>query len=304
MSGERSAGDRAQPDQVVDDAGGVCRPAGALRSRWLAGWDLTVLFLFAALLVELGLLRLLRSLPARHARRARAGYRRAARAPLDARAPGGGRSRREAAALLHRRHLPALFSAGRDRMAATIVVSSGLLAASPAELEGLLAHELAHIRNRDVAVQTISVSIAVAIVELARVGGYFQRGLLFLLAPVAATIEKLALSPRRELSADRKRPSLRLAARSCRRVAASRPGRLPRPVRCQPDHRAPLSGRPVRIRRAAGSDVHTHPPFRERLRSCESSIPIGRRSCRLPDLIELAGEERVHRRIHALVLEN
>ena len=50
---------------------------------------------------------------------------------------------------------PRALSAGRGPRGAAIAVSSGLLsAAPPAELEGVLAHELAHIRNRDVLVQT------------------------------------------------------------------------------------------------------------------------------------------------------
>lgn len=98
---------------------------------------------------------------------------------------------------------PRSLSVGRGRTASTVVLSLGLLgAASPAEVEGLVAHELAHIRNRDVAVQTTSVAIAAGIVELTRVGGYLQRGLLILLAPVAAAFEKTVLSPRRELAAD------------------------------------------------------------------------------------------------------
>ncbi len=98
---------------------------------------------------------------------------------------------------------PRSFSVGRGPTASTVVLSLGLLAvASPAEIEGLVAHELAHIRNRDVAMQTTSVAIAATVVELTRIGGYLQRGLLFLLAPVAAAIEKIALSPRRELAAD------------------------------------------------------------------------------------------------------
>jgi heat shock protein HtpX len=98
---------------------------------------------------------------------------------------------------------PRSLSVGRGPAASTLVLSLGLLtAASPAELEGLITHELAHIRNRDVAVQTVSVAIAATIVESARIGGYFQRGLLFVLAPIAAAIVNLALSPKRELAAD------------------------------------------------------------------------------------------------------
>src|SRR4029077_18487802 len=73
-----------------------------------------------------------------------------------------------------------------------IAISVGLLGvASPAELEGIVAHELAHLRHRDVLVQTIAVVIAAAIVEASRVGGFMQRSLLFVLGPVAAAFVHL-----------------------------------------------------------------------------------------------------------------
>ncbi len=99
---------------------------------------------------------------------------------------------------------PRALSAGRGPRGAAIAVSSGLLtAAPPAELEGVLAHELAHIRNRDVLVQTAAVVVASALIEASRVGGWLQRALLFVLGPVAAAIVHLLLSPKREFDADR-----------------------------------------------------------------------------------------------------
>jgi heat shock protein HtpX len=87
---------------------------------------------------------------------------------------------------------------------AGIAVSVGLLGvASPAELEGILAHELAHLRNRDVLLQTVVVIFAMSLVELSRIGGVLQRSLLFVLAPVAASFVHLLLSPKREFAADR-----------------------------------------------------------------------------------------------------
>ena len=98
---------------------------------------------------------------------------------------------------------PRSLSVGRGPISSSVVISLGLLtAASPAEIEGLIAHELAHVRNHDVAVQTTSVAMASTLVELTRLAGFFQRGLLFFLAPVAAAVENLLLSPKREFAAD------------------------------------------------------------------------------------------------------
>jgi heat shock protein HtpX len=100
--------------------------------------------------------------------------------------------------------LPRTLAAGRGPRGGAIAVSRGLLtAAPPAELEGLLAHELAHIRNRDVLVQSAAVIVAAALIETSRVGGWLQRTLLFVLGPLAAAIVHLLLSPKREFAADR-----------------------------------------------------------------------------------------------------
>ena len=99
---------------------------------------------------------------------------------------------------------PRAFAIGRGPAGATIAVSSGLLAAlPPAELEGVLAHELAHIRSRDILIQQASVVLAATLIELSRVGGFLQRALLFVLGPVASACVHLLLSPKRELAADR-----------------------------------------------------------------------------------------------------
>ncbi len=99
---------------------------------------------------------------------------------------------------------PRALSAGRGPRGSAIAVSSGLLsAAPPAELEGVLAHELAHIRNRDVIVQTAVVVVSAALIETSRIGGWLSRALLFMLGPVAAALVHLLLSPKREFAADR-----------------------------------------------------------------------------------------------------
>jgi heat shock protein HtpX len=99
---------------------------------------------------------------------------------------------------------PRALVAGRGPRGSALVVSRGLLGAlPPAELEGVIAHELAHVRSRDVLVQSVAVVIAAALVELSRVGGFFSRALLFVLGPVAAAVVHVLLSPQREFAADR-----------------------------------------------------------------------------------------------------
>jgi heat shock protein HtpX len=99
---------------------------------------------------------------------------------------------------------PRALATGRGPRAGAIAISSGLLGmCTPAELEGVIAHELAHIRHRDVLVTTAIVVTALTIVEASRIGGFAQRALLFVLAPIAAAIVHLWLSPKREFAADR-----------------------------------------------------------------------------------------------------
>lgn len=98
---------------------------------------------------------------------------------------------------------PRAFSAGRGPRSSSIAVSIGLLGALPQrELEAVVAHELAHVRSRDVLTQTYAVLLGVTLLELPRVGGFLARPLLQLLAPVAAAFTHLLLSPKRELAAD------------------------------------------------------------------------------------------------------
>jgi heat shock protein HtpX len=99
---------------------------------------------------------------------------------------------------------PRALAAGRGPRGAAIAVSRGFLsAATPAELEGVLAHELAHIRNRDILVQTSVVVFAAALLETSRIGGWLSRALLFVLGPLASALVHLLLSPKREFAADR-----------------------------------------------------------------------------------------------------
>lgn len=99
---------------------------------------------------------------------------------------------------------PRAFSTGRGASAASIAVSQGLLLACPPdELEAVLAHEIAHIRTRDVVTQTAAVVVASFLYDVARLGGFLERPLRFVLGPLSAAFVHVLLSPRRELDADR-----------------------------------------------------------------------------------------------------
>lgn len=116
---------------------------------------------------------------------------------------------------------PNAFATGRNPQHASVAVTHGILnLLDDEELEGVLAHELGHVRNRDILTSSIAATLAGAITMLARMGywaslfgGYGGRdnrdrgggltGLLMLiLAPIAATLIQLAISRSREYEAD------------------------------------------------------------------------------------------------------
>jgi heat shock protein HtpX len=112
---------------------------------------------------------------------------------------------------------PNAFATGRDPAHASVAVTSGLLELlDDRELEGVLAHELGHVRNRDILISSVAAMIATAITLLARMTFFFggrgddednrggALGMLFMLflAPIAAMLIQMAISRTREYSAD------------------------------------------------------------------------------------------------------
>ncbi|WP_294931011.1 M48 family metalloprotease [uncultured Paracoccus sp.] len=109
---------------------------------------------------------------------------------------------------------PNAFATGRDPQNGAVAVTQGLLGAlSHDEIEGVIAHELAHIRNRDTLTMTVTATLAGAIAMLGNMmlftGGRDNRGgllggiLAMVLAPVAAGLVQMAISRTREYEADR-----------------------------------------------------------------------------------------------------
>jgi heat shock protein HtpX len=111
---------------------------------------------------------------------------------------------------------PNAFATGRNPERGAVAVTTGLLRIlSHQELAGVLAHELAHIKNRDTLIMTVTATIAGAIGTLAHIAGFSalfgnREGggnplasiLLIILAPLAAMFVQFAISRTREYSAD------------------------------------------------------------------------------------------------------
>ena len=109
---------------------------------------------------------------------------------------------------------PNAFATGRNPENAVVAVTEGILQlVSRDELEGVIAHELAHIKNRDMLLQTFTATMAGAISNLAHFGLFFggsddedsnpAAGLLMaILAPIAAMLIQFAISRQREFKAD------------------------------------------------------------------------------------------------------
>ena len=176
---------------------------------------------------------------------------------------------------------PRLASAGRGPRGSALAVSAGLISImSPAELEGVLAHELVHMRNRDVLVQTIAAVLAGALVESSRLGGWLERWLLVVLGPVAAAFVHLLLSPSREYRADRAAAAIcesphGLAAALLRMEQA---GELVE-FRGSPATEPLYVVNPFAEKGLAGMFV-THPPVEERVRRLRELDPDWREKLR------------------------
>jgi len=111
---------------------------------------------------------------------------------------------------------PNAFATGRNPEHASVAFTAGVLQLmNDSELEGVVAHELGHVKNRDILTSSIAATIATAITFLARLAFWFggsrddeERGnpyaalIMLILAPFAAMLIQLAISRTREYAAD------------------------------------------------------------------------------------------------------
>lgn len=107
---------------------------------------------------------------------------------------------------------PNAFATGRNEDHAAVAVTSGIMKIlNRDELEGVLAHELAHIKHRDILISTMAATVASAVVLLSRWAVFFGNdeggGMIpaiatAIVAPIAATVIQMAISRSREYEAD------------------------------------------------------------------------------------------------------
>jgi heat shock protein HtpX len=174
---------------------------------------------------------------------------------------------------------PNAFATGRNPEHSVVCVTSGIMRlVSREELEGVIAHELAHIKNRDMLLQTVAATVAGAISNFAWLGlfmgGSDEDGgnpvaaiLMVILAPVAAALIQFAISRQREFKADA------VGAEICGRplALASALTKLDAAAHRIPMHVAPAAAPLAQVNPLAAhgggiaSLFSTHPPTEQRV---------------------------------------
>lgn len=193
---------------------------------------------------------------------------------------------------------PNAFATGRNPRHAVVAVTTGLLQImDERELRGVLAHELAHVKNRDVLIASLAAALASVITYAANalmwtglLGGRSSDdeegsgagGLLFMiLGPIAATLIQMAISRQREYQADASAATL-----------TGDPGGLAHALRKLhvasariPSSMAPTTAslcivNPFGSVRSVANLFSTHPPIEERIRRLEERVTVDRHETR------------------------
>lgn len=175
---------------------------------------------------------------------------------------------------------PNAFATGRDPNHAAVAVTQGITRIlNEDELEGVLAHELAHVRNRDILIGSIAATLAGAVMMISRMALFFGGGrddnrgggnaivalLVMILAPIAALLIQMAISRSREYGADE--GGARISGKPW--ALASALQKLERSARAMPMESNPATAHmfivnPFSARGMAGL-FSTHPPIPERV---------------------------------------
>jgi len=178
---------------------------------------------------------------------------------------------------------PNAFATGRNPKHAAVCVTGGLLQVlDDDELRGVLAHELSHVRHRDILISSVAAAVAMAITFAARMvmwgaifggGGDRDRGNVFgllammILAPIAAVLIQMAISRSREYEADRGGAALLGDGEPLARALAKIDAYAKQvPMNVDPAQATayivnPLAGRKVNF----SSLFRTHPPTEDRV---------------------------------------
>ena len=181
---------------------------------------------------------------------------------------------------------PNAFATGRNPSNAAVAATEGLMRIlSESELEGVIAHELAHVKNRDTLISTVAATIGATISFLGNFGLYFGGGrsddrpnpiallAMAILAPIAATIIRAAISRQREFAADRTGADIVGSpmglAQALRRIEAG--------VRQIPMDANPATSHMFIMQPLFGEGLSrlfsTHPPTEERVRALMERRP-------------------------------
>lgn len=175
---------------------------------------------------------------------------------------------------------PNAFATGRNPEHAAVAVTDGILhLLSPEELEGVLGHELTHVKNRDILIGSVAATLAGAISMIAFIGrfAFFFGGsnddrnplvglIMLIVAPIAALFIQMAISRSREFAADRGAAEITHNPMSL----ASALENLERGVERYPMHANQTSAHMFIVNPLRGGGIRslfsTHPPTEERIR--------------------------------------
>ena len=186
---------------------------------------------------------------------------------------------------------PNAFATGRSPKVGVVAVTEGILQLLDArELRGVLAHELSHVKNRDVLISSIAATVAAAVSYAAHVAGFFggsrrdgrgpnplQSLVLLLVAPVAASLIQFGISRSREYEADKSGAALsgdpEALAQALLKLDA---GARAIPAQVEPAMASLFIVNPFGAVRSVATLFSTHPSTEERVRRLRAMETQGR----------------------------